>query len=140
MKVVINCSIPRGLKYHKARPNFHQWRDNKQQVYGLNFTSLDEAETFSGAVEQALEALAALHRQQHHQSQPPPPAIINQQQQQQQQLQQQQQQQPTALQPPPQVPFRLTRIAIFSLLLLLLHVLCFGLELNALLGSCYASS
>ncbi|VDM27639.1 unnamed protein product [Hydatigera taeniaeformis] len=63
-KVVINCSIPRGLNYHKARPNFHQWRDTKQHVYGLSFASLDEAEAFAAAVEAALEQLAALKRQQ----------------------------------------------------------------------------
>lgn len=63
-QVVINCSIPRGLNYHKARPNFHQWRDPKQQVYGLNFAALDEAEAFAAAIEAALEQLAALKRQQ----------------------------------------------------------------------------
>ncbi|VDK86575.1 unnamed protein product [Dibothriocephalus latus] len=93
-EVVINCLIPRGLKYHKARPNFHQWRDNKQQVYGLNFAVVEEAEAFAAAIEAALESLAQLHRQQQQQHQH------------QQQYQQPQQQQPNVQpqqQPPPQM-------------------------------------
>ncbi|KAA0196543.1 Vasodilator-stimulated phosphoprotein [Fasciolopsis buskii] len=80
-EVVINCAIVRGLKYHQARPTFHQWRDSKQRVYGLNFTLPEEAEAFATAVRSALDDLAALHRQQAAQ--------------QQQQQQQQQSQQPT---------------------------------------------
>ncbi|CAH8595727.1 unnamed protein product [Schistosoma turkestanicum] len=68
-EVVINCAIARGLKYHQARPTFHQWRDSRQQVYGLNFTSVEEADAFAAAVKSALESLAALHRQQALQSQ-----------------------------------------------------------------------
>ncbi|KAH8867781.1 Ena/VASP-like protein isoform 2 [Schistosoma japonicum] len=63
-EVVINCAIARGLKYHQARPTFHQWRDSRQQVYGLNFASIEEADAFAAAVKSALESLAALHRQQ----------------------------------------------------------------------------
>ncbi|VDP89856.1 unnamed protein product [Echinostoma caproni] len=63
-EVVINCAIVRGLKYHQARPTFHQWRDSKQRVYGLNFTLPEEAEAFAVAVKSALDDLAALHRQQ----------------------------------------------------------------------------
>ncbi|KAK4475031.1 hypothetical protein MN116_002127 [Schistosoma mekongi] len=63
-EVVINCAIARGLKYHQARPTFHQWRDSRQQVYGLNFASVEEADAFAAAVKSALESLAALHRQQ----------------------------------------------------------------------------
>ncbi|CAH8630916.1 unnamed protein product [Dicrocoelium dendriticum] len=78
-EVVINCAIVCGLKYHRARQTFHQWRDAKQQVYGLNFTSADEADEFAAAVERALERLAEVHKEKV-----------------QQQLQQQQQQQPQA--------------------------------------------
>lgn len=61
------------MNYHKARPNFHQWRDAKQHVYGLSFASLDEAEAFAAAVDAALEQLAALKRQQSGQPQQPQP-------------------------------------------------------------------
>ncbi|KAL3307720.1 hypothetical protein Ciccas_013761, partial [Cichlidogyrus casuarinus] len=60
--VVINCSIPRGLKYHQARNTFHQWRDNKQQVYGLNFIQAEEADKFAAAVHTALDHLAQVHK------------------------------------------------------------------------------
>lgn len=69
------------MNYHKARPNFHQWRDAKQHVYGLSFASLDEAETFAGAVDAALEQLAALKRQQSNQTQPQPEPQVKSQQQ-----------------------------------------------------------
>ena len=44
----------RGLKYNQATPTFHQWRDNKQ-VYGLNFSSKDDADAFAMAMLRALE-------------------------------------------------------------------------------------
>ena len=53
-KVVINCALVRGLKYNQATPTFHQWRDNKQ-VYGLNFSSKDDADAFAAAMSRALE-------------------------------------------------------------------------------------
>ena len=53
-KVVINCAILKGLKYNQATPTFHQWRDNKQ-VYGLNFSSKDDADVFATAMIRALE-------------------------------------------------------------------------------------
>ncbi|KAA3675277.1 enabled [Paragonimus westermani] len=68
-EVVINCAIVRGLKYHRARQTFHQWRDSKQQVYGLNFATVEEADVFAAAVEDALANLAALHKQQTQQQQ-----------------------------------------------------------------------
>ena len=55
-EVVINCSILKGLKYNQATPTFHQWRDNRQ-VYGLNFSSKDDAEAFAFAMLHAVEAL-----------------------------------------------------------------------------------
>eukprot|EP00095_Tigriopus_kingsejongensis_P008599 maker-scaffold460_size165339-snap-gene-0.25 protein:Tk08599 transcript:maker-scaffold460_size165339-snap-gene-0.25-mRNA-1 annotation:"protein enabled isoform x2" len=53
-EVVINCAILKGLKYNKATSTFHQWRDQKQ-VYGLNFSSKDDAEVFATAMLNALE-------------------------------------------------------------------------------------
>lgn len=55
-EVVINCAILKGLKYNQATPTFHQWRDNKQ-VYGLNFSSKDDADVFANAMIRALEVL-----------------------------------------------------------------------------------
>ena len=53
-QVVINCAILKGLKYNQATPTFHQWRDNKQ-VYGLNFSSKDDADVFATAMLKSLE-------------------------------------------------------------------------------------
>lgn len=55
-EVVINCAILKGLKYNQATPTFHQWRDNKQ-VYGLNFSSKDDAEIFAAAMLRSLDVL-----------------------------------------------------------------------------------
>ncbi|XP_053524472.1 vasodilator-stimulated phosphoprotein isoform X5 [Artibeus jamaicensis] len=55
-QVVINCSILRGLKYNQATPNFHQWRDARQ-VWGLNFSSKEDAAQFAAGMASALEAL-----------------------------------------------------------------------------------
>ncbi|MBN3275061.1 VASP protein, partial [Polyodon spathula] len=57
-QVVINCPIIKGLKYNQATPNFHQWRDARQ-VWGLNFSSKDEAVVFANGMNQALEILNA---------------------------------------------------------------------------------
>ncbi|XP_055313029.1 protein enabled isoform X2 [Sitodiplosis mosellana] len=56
-EVVINCSILKGLKYNQATPTFHQWRDSKF-VYGLNFSSQQDAEAFARAMLHALEVLS----------------------------------------------------------------------------------
>lgn len=53
-EVVINCSILKGLKYNQATATFHQWRDSKV-VYGLNFSSQQDAEAFARAMMHALE-------------------------------------------------------------------------------------
>ncbi|OQV12129.1 putative Protein enabled-like protein [Hypsibius exemplaris] len=58
-EVVINCAIPKGLKYNQATPTFHQWRDQRQ-VYGLNFQSKDEADAFAQAMADAVSTLNAL--------------------------------------------------------------------------------
>ncbi|XP_070505344.1 protein enabled [Chironomus tepperi] len=55
-EVVINCSIVKGLKYNQATATFHQWRDSKY-VYGLNFSSQQDAENFARAMMHTLEVL-----------------------------------------------------------------------------------
>jgi enabled len=56
-EVVINCSILKGLKYNQATATFHQWRDAKY-VYGLNFSSQQDAENFARAMMHTLEVLS----------------------------------------------------------------------------------
>ncbi|CAD6201482.1 GSCOCG00000282001-RA-CDS [Cotesia congregata] len=56
-EIVINCAILKGLKYNQATGTFHQWRDNNQ-VYGLNFSSKDDADAFARAMLQALDVLS----------------------------------------------------------------------------------
>jgi hypothetical protein len=56
-EVVINCSIVKGLKYNQATATFHQWRDSKF-VYGLNFSSQQDAENFARAMMHTLEVLS----------------------------------------------------------------------------------
>ena len=56
-QVVINCSIIPQMKYNKATPTFHQWRDGVRTVYGLNFSTPDEANHFAEAMENALQML-----------------------------------------------------------------------------------
>lgn len=56
IQVVINCAIPKGLKYNQATQTFHQWRDARQ-VYGLNFGSKEDANVFASAMMHALEVL-----------------------------------------------------------------------------------
>lgn len=58
-EIVINCAILKGLKYNQATVTFHQWRDNKQ-VYGLNFSSKDDADAFARAMLQALDVSSKL--------------------------------------------------------------------------------
>lgn len=58
-EVVINCSILKGLKYNQATATFHQWRDSKS-VYGLNFSSQQDAEAFARAMMHALEVRSSL--------------------------------------------------------------------------------
>jgi len=56
LQVVINCAILKGLKYNQATPTFHQWRDNRQ-VYGLNFSSKEEADAFALTMIKVLDVL-----------------------------------------------------------------------------------
>ena len=59
-EIVMNCAILRGLKYNQATVTFHQWRDNKQ-VYGLNFSSKDDADAFAKAMLQALDVSVLIY-------------------------------------------------------------------------------
>lgn len=88
-QLVINCAIVKGLKYNQATPTFHQWRDSRH-VYGLNFTSKEEADSFAHAMHEALDSINAAHRLKQQQQQMQQ-QHLQQQQQQQKQLQQQQQ-------------------------------------------------
>ncbi|XP_025422573.1 vasodilator-stimulated phosphoprotein isoform X3 [Sipha flava] len=60
-EVVINCVILKTLKYNQATTTFHQWRDNKH-VYGLNFSSKEDADSFARAMVYALEILDSVSR------------------------------------------------------------------------------
>lgn len=55
-QVVINCAISRGLKYNQTTATFHQWRDQRQ-VYGLNFVSSEDADTFAASMLRAVESV-----------------------------------------------------------------------------------
>lgn len=55
-EVVINCAILKSLKYNQATGTFHQWRDNRT-VYGLNFSSKDDADAFAVAMLRAIDVL-----------------------------------------------------------------------------------
>uniref|UniRef100_A0ACB8FST4 Uncharacterized protein n=1 Tax=Sphaerodactylus townsendi TaxID=933632 RepID=A0ACB8FST4_9SAUR len=55
-QVVINSAIVKGLKYNQATPNFHQWRDARQ-VWGLNFSTKEDAGQFASGMLQVLEML-----------------------------------------------------------------------------------
>ncbi|KRT81366.1 hypothetical protein AMK59_5793, partial [Oryctes borbonicus] len=60
-EVVINCAILKGLKYNQATATFHQWRDNKH-VYGLNFSSKEDADAFARAMFHSLDVLSNASR------------------------------------------------------------------------------
>jgi hypothetical protein len=54
-EVILDSEIYKGLKYNKATPIFHQWRDISRQVFGLKFESPEDAEGFSNAVLSVLD-------------------------------------------------------------------------------------
>jgi len=78
-EVVINCVILKTLKYNQATTTFHQWRDNKH-VYGLNFSSKEDADAFARAMVYALEVLDSVSRNNiiHPHIPPPAPPIYQQ--------------------------------------------------------------
>jgi WH1 domain len=55
-EVILDSEIYKGLKYNKATPIFHQWRDISRQVFGLKFESSEDAEGFSNAVLSVLDS------------------------------------------------------------------------------------
>ena len=71
--VVLNCPITRTVRYNQATPTFHQWKDNKQ-VYGLNFASREDADSFANAMLNAVEHLTSLHRSKQSLAQVAPPS------------------------------------------------------------------
>lgn len=75
-EVVINCVILKTLKYNQATTTFHQWRDNKQ-VYGLNFSSKEDADAFARAMVYALEVLDSVSRNNFNNLQIPPPPLYH---------------------------------------------------------------
>ena len=56
LQVVINSNILKETAYTRASETFHQWADNRL-VYGLNFASKEEAESFGASFEQTLQRL-----------------------------------------------------------------------------------
>ena len=58
-QVVINCIVPKGLKYNRATEIFHPRRDTRQ-VYSLNFGSKEDASVFASALMHALLLLLLL--------------------------------------------------------------------------------
>jgi len=49
-KVVINSNVTKDIVYSRASETFHQWSDGRY-IYGLNFASKEEAETFGSGFE-----------------------------------------------------------------------------------------
>ncbi len=47
-----------GMKYNRATPVFHQWRDSRGAVYGLQFSGQADADQFGGVVNKAFDILS----------------------------------------------------------------------------------
>ena len=58
LKVILDSEIFKGLKYNKATPIFHQWRDYTRRVYGLKFESSEDADGFANAILAILDPAA----------------------------------------------------------------------------------
>uniref|UniRef100_A0A0N5AWK0 WH1 domain-containing protein n=1 Tax=Syphacia muris TaxID=451379 RepID=A0A0N5AWK0_9BILA len=56
---ILNCNVYERLKYNRATPLFHQWRDEKRKVYGLSFMSEEDAQSFINVITRALTLLAS---------------------------------------------------------------------------------
>ncbi|CAJ0954630.1 unnamed protein product, partial [Mesorhabditis belari] len=61
--ILMNCRIHARFKYHPARATFHQWRDENRQVYGLNFASEQDAQTFQQRMEWTVDLLKNMQQQ-----------------------------------------------------------------------------
>jgi hypothetical protein len=46
------------MKYNRATPVFHQWRDSRGANYGLQFSSQGDADLFGNAVNKAFDILS----------------------------------------------------------------------------------
>lgn len=55
---LLNQQIFHKLKYQAATASFHQWRNEHRQVYGLNFSSDQDAVKFHASVMQAMEIVS----------------------------------------------------------------------------------
>lgn len=55
-KVVINSNVTKDTQYTRASETFHQWSDNRY-IYGLNFVTKEEAESFGTGFEQTVSKL-----------------------------------------------------------------------------------
>lgn len=55
-QIMINCIVPKGLKYNQATQTLHPGQDTRQ-VKGLNFGSKEDANVFASAMMHALEVL-----------------------------------------------------------------------------------
>jgi len=55
-KVVINSNVIKDIVYSRASETFHQWSDGRY-IYGLNFASKEEAETFGTGFETIVKKL-----------------------------------------------------------------------------------
>lgn len=55
----MNCPVLKGQKYNQATANFHQWRDARQ-VWGLNFSTKEDASQFAASMMHALDVMSGL--------------------------------------------------------------------------------
>jgi len=55
-KVVINSTLAKDTAYTRASETFHQWSDNRY-IYGLNFVTKEEAESFGTGFENIVNKL-----------------------------------------------------------------------------------
>ena len=58
-QVTLDGQILTGHRYNEATPSFHQWRDANQIVFGFNFSTKDDAISFSKAINSVLKILLA---------------------------------------------------------------------------------
>ena len=59
-QVTLNSMITSSLRYNQATETFHQWRDADDVIYGLNFVSREDADTFAQSMLHALEAIGGM--------------------------------------------------------------------------------
>jgi hypothetical protein len=55
-QVVINSNVTKDTQYTRASETFHQWSDSRL-IYGLNFGTKEEAETFGSGFESIVQRL-----------------------------------------------------------------------------------